>query len=169
MFATARDLAMTGERSARRSLRTQIREAFADTPVPAGLLAPMPYYDGTEGTEEFFGKKWTSLDDVEFLRLHCDALFFFTDGAFRYYLPAFMLAVLDHPRTSDRIGSTVISTLTRSESEDADSFRKRVDGFSIEQRCVIAQFISHLAHVGGQVTRREPNQALNRYWRKWLP
>ena len=54
-----------------------------------------------EGTEEYFsGKQVECIPDEHFVR-YCTALWFFTDDAFLYYLPGFMIAAL---RGADKCG-----------------------------------------------------------------
>lgn len=85
----------------REALKAQIRAAFEDTPAPS----PSQLRGSQEGDEpyllekEFLGKDdWTTLD-VEFIDQapagFGTALSFFSRDAFRFYLPAYLLADLD--------------------------------------------------------------------------
>lgn len=82
-----------------------IRTAFADTPRPRSKLTDT--YDD-EGAQEYFqGRTWDGHTPAE-IRAQADAMSFFTPEAFRYYLPAFMLAELQNPAHADIVGSYVV-------------------------------------------------------------
>lgn len=60
--------------------------------------------------ETFKGKHWSKLTLGEMF-LHRDALAFLTPPAFRFYLPAFLLAILDHYDEVDMLPLIVIQKL----------------------------------------------------------
>jgi hypothetical protein len=82
-------------------LKTQIRQAFASTPPPD----PSNLRNSSESEEpylledEFRDKRDWTLLDPEFIDRSPDgfgtALSFFSPEAFRYYLPAYLIADLD--------------------------------------------------------------------------
>jgi len=86
------------------ALKRRIREAFADVPYPGDdyLVAHANYGDAYTLTKEAFRglDDWRTLDPT-FLDESLDgwgsALSFFTPSAFRFYLPAYLLADLDKP------------------------------------------------------------------------
>lgn len=87
-------------------VREQILAAFAETPRPRMKGISVETYDD-EDTERFFKiKQWRSLRAKE-LREHSSALSFFTPEAFRYFLPAFMLAEIDDAETADIIAGSI--------------------------------------------------------------
>jgi hypothetical protein len=88
----------------------QIQSAFAKTQHPGDRFL-QGSFDGSEPYEEvraFHGKKdWKQLEP-EFLDSHHSALHFFSEGALRFYLPAFLIADLnDELRTADPLFTLV--------------------------------------------------------------
>lgn len=97
-------------------LKRQIERAFADTPSPGD--DPHAISDGPhdEGTAAYFqGTTWRGHTTIS-LRQHSVAMSFFTPQAFRYWLPAFMLAELDDPDEADVIAESIAFHLTPSKS-----------------------------------------------------
>jgi hypothetical protein len=74
----------------------QIREAFATTPYPGDPFL-QGSFDGCEPYDEvgaFVGKTdWSKLDST-ILDGHYSALSFFSEGGFRFFLPAYLIADL---------------------------------------------------------------------------
>jgi hypothetical protein len=119
-------------------VRERIERAFAGTPRPAGELVATTYDD--EGVSAYFaGKSWRG-HPVSDLRLHEVALCFFTPEAFRYYLPAFMLASLEDPEVADVIPQSIIGALARR----GESSRLRVNAFSREEAGAVMAFLRTL-------------------------
>lgn len=83
---------MTGREAAER-----LRAAFAATPYPGDAFL-LGSREGSEPHDEvapFRGRAdWTRLD-ARFLDAHGGALSFFSEGAFRFFLPAFLVADLE--------------------------------------------------------------------------
>lgn len=76
------------------TLTEQIIAAFKDTPHPGNRFEDISATLRDEGIVDYFaGRTWQD-HDVKNLHYHYDALSFFTPKAFRYYLPAFVLADL---------------------------------------------------------------------------
>jgi hypothetical protein len=77
------------------TLQEQIMAAFKNTPHPGNSFADIAAstYDDEGIVAYFAGKTWRG-HEVKDLHSHYDALSFFTPKAFRYYLPAFLLADL---------------------------------------------------------------------------
>jgi hypothetical protein len=162
----------------RKALIAQIEQAFAAVPYPGddricpGVTAETRRF-GTEEAEieaAFRGIHWRDVP-LEVLNLHQLSLSFFSPAGFRFYLPAYLLAVLGVPRRPPGflemggIKGAVLHSLQppvemswkpRSHPTVA-WFLERVNGFAPEQREAIQAF---LHHVGG----REARAALNRYW-----
>ena len=82
----------------------QIHEAFTESEYPGDpfLLGSREGCEPYEEVSPFQGKDdWTSLDS-EFLDAHYDALSFLSDGGFRFFLPAYLIADLkDELNTAD--------------------------------------------------------------------
>ena len=93
-------------------LRAQIIEAFADAPQPVAGNVSVPTYDDEDTAAYFTGKTWQG-HSVQTLRWHETSLCFFTSAAFRYYLPAFMLAHIEDSKTADVIAEGILFNLTK--------------------------------------------------------
>lgn len=92
--------------SDRSGVINQIREGFANVDYPGDAFL-QGSFDGCEPYEvvsPFKGKNdWKSVD-AEFLDAHYDALSFFSEGGFRFFLPAYLIADLqDELQTADPV------------------------------------------------------------------
>ena len=147
-----------------------VRQAFKDTPPPG----EHDLTDSRQGDEpfeyavEFRGKDWKGLG-VEFLSRHSAALSFFSPAAFRYFIPAFMLADLTG---ADWNGDPVFALthgLAKEDEEKDDTFdwpalaRRKFAPFSDEERQAVA---AYLEHAGRQYSEGDPRigEALASYW-----
>lgn len=87
-----------------------IKDAFADTPYPKdnqiGQSHEKDFID-----EQFKGKKWQDISVETLLKCRTD-LMYFTDNAFRYFLPAFMIGVVLHEHETDTLATNLITQLT---------------------------------------------------------
>jgi hypothetical protein len=92
--------------SDKETLIQHIHEAFVETEYPGDpfLLGSREGCEPYEEVGPFEGKEdWTSLDS-EFLDAHYNALSFFSDGGFRFFLPAYLIADLkDELNTADPV------------------------------------------------------------------
>ena len=93
----------------------EIQEAFANVPYPGDDNISAPTYDD-EGTLEYFAGTKQEGHSVEDLRYHSAALSFFTLDAFLYYLPAYVVAVLQDPEEADIIYDSLIFHFNRAAS-----------------------------------------------------
>ncbi|MEZ4672332.1 MAG: DUF6714 family protein [Anaerolineae bacterium] len=87
------DDAATGLDELRQRLGRHIEEAFADTPYPGDNHICKPDVDGSDLVRAFRGQDWRDLQLNTITNYHVD-MALMTPEAFRYYLPAFMLAVV---------------------------------------------------------------------------
>ncbi len=126
--------------SRRSKLLAQIEFAFSATPRPKEREISDPTYDD-EGTAEYFrGKTWKSGHTVESLREHSSSLSFFTDEAFRYFLPAYMLATIDDPETADIIPESIEFHLV-----DSDHGEKRRARLTPAELDAVGAFFCYLS------------------------
>lgn len=148
-------------------VRATIRKAFARTPYPGDEKLVVagagedPECD--QIAESFRGKMWRKLP-AGVIRGFADSLPLFTPAAFRYYLPAYMLASLgpdEEPapmrklvpgRAPDTafewydVVNFVLFRLTLPESpEDSEYFLARARQFSGEERKAIARYLELIA------------------------
>jgi len=119
----------------------RIEAAFADTPSPGtdyDDISATKYDD--EGIVDYFrGTTWRG-HRVQDLRYHEAAMSFFTDKAFRFWLPAFMLAELESPVEADVIGEGIAFHLTEASNADA-----RLQAFAQDELEAIALFCDECA------------------------
>ena len=93
-----------------RIVRT-IETAFADTPHPGTAFEDISTTGFDEEIVDYFRPTTWRGHETRDLRYHSVALSFFTGPAFRYWLPAFMLAELSDPKTADVIGENIAGML----------------------------------------------------------
>jgi len=137
-------------RSTPMELREQIERAFERTPAPQGRLVETLFDD--EGVSDYFrGRTWRG-HAVKDLRYHEVALSFFTPEAFRYFLPAFMLASIDDPEAADVIPDGILFHLS---APDDPHQWGRVVQFEPAECDAIAAFLWWLAdqYNAGQIEK----------------
>lgn len=113
----------------------------------------------------FEGKHWNSLSP-SFIFSHNSALSFFSPEAFRYYLPAFLLAAITDIDAADIAVDSTISNLTV--PDDANllaSFWENISGLTESEKKAIQAFLEFMRDVhGNDYPRWGPQEALRRYW-----
>ena len=133
-----------------RELVSQIKKAFAATPPPGIEDLDICDDPNDEGVVDYFrGTTWLGHRPQD-LRYHGIAMFLFTDEAYRYWLPAFMLAVLENPSESDDIVDRFAWIFTSTERA-----RERHRGFSRDEILAIAAFLDEaVTYRHGDVVRK---------------
>src|SRR5437773_5875248 len=123
----------------------QIEAAFADTPSPGNEshdISATKYWD--EAIVDYFrGTTWRGHRTQDLRKLDC-ALSYFTDKAFRYWLPAFMLADLESPEEADVIAESIVFQSTESKEADA-----RLRQFAPDELAAIVAFLGACARTCG--------------------
>lgn len=122
--------------------------AFADTPYPGdgNIVVDQSVFDpeSTEVVSAFAGMRWEDIS-VEMVRRFKEALPLFTPVAFRFYLPAYMVACVDASYDVDVALDSVLFNLTprMPQSEwQRDFFQARVEGFFRPQVDAIRSFLA---------------------------
>ncbi|MDB5348634.1 MAG: hypothetical protein JWP89_7011 [Schlesneria sp.] len=93
-----------------------IEDAFRDTPNPGPTSTDISRTAADEGVGDCFaGTSWRD-HSVAQLRYHEVALVYFKDEAFRYWLPAFMLAELKDPANTNMAWDLIVARLCNNES-----------------------------------------------------
>ena len=164
-------------------LQDQIRRAFTTTERPP----PGTIHTSNESDEagplleaDFAGvTDWRDLD-APFLDQapsgYGSALSFFSDEAFRYFLPAYLLADLDdqldrpdptfhlcHGLT-DALADQPVNPRRYGARTWAEAARARLAGFTTAEAAAITAYLEHRAVVD-EINRDDIRQALARYWR----
>ena len=131
-------------------LREQIEAAFAGTPAPTGAIVAT-LSDDEDVSDYFRGRSWRG-HAVKDLRYHSVALSYFTPQAFRYFLPAFMLASIEDPEGADIIPQGIVYHLA---TPDDPHQWERISQFTVAELEAIAAFLWSLSEVcdGGDVGR----------------
>jgi hypothetical protein len=172
-----------------------IEQAFAATPHPGDPFL-LGSHDGEEPLQEvsaFYGlADWRPLSP-EFLDVHYTALSFFSEGGFRFYLPAYLVAdVRDALKTADPVfhlvhGFTETTfdhtigdrTFTRISGRRQfinprrygattflDYARYRLSVFTREESAAIVTYLEFIRGLEARATDREPiDRALGQFWR----
>ncbi len=131
----------------RETVAQKIEAAFSDTPYPGeGNICHDPY-QGVQ--EDFWGKHWKDLS-LDLIIRHRDKIPSLTPEAFRFYLPAFMNAVLFHYDEVDTLPINVMTSLTPPTQESQGrwpmnnlmhGFLRNVEGFSVQEKIAILAFL----------------------------
>ncbi len=117
------------------SVRQHITEAFCDVaPPPRGNITSCPCPECSEIAQYFAGTTWQGHTPRN-LRIHSAALSLLTPAAYRYWLPAFMLAEIDDPETADIIAEGMAYDFTESNLRET-----RVSQFTQRELKAIAAF-----------------------------
>ncbi|HSK02963.1 MAG TPA: DUF6714 family protein [Kofleriaceae bacterium] len=147
-----------------RSIDIEIRIAFAEVMRPVSLARDRRLE--IEAMDRDLGAKvWTELSADELMR-HRRALALLDGAAFRYYLPAYLLASLDETRPSFRqelreATLIALSPYQRSHGPhpiDGSLFEERTAALDLLQRGVIRRYIRY---VRTRVTRARTFPALD--------
>ena len=119
-------------------VRDGIYTAFAGTSTPHS--SDVVYDNSGDHLEceevrgAFEGRAWHEIPLPE-LTFHAQALFFFTPTAWAYYLPAYLLAVIEGYSQSDSILGAIVSSLLTSQDPSLQSIRvARVAALTHAQR-----------------------------------
>jgi hypothetical protein len=91
-----------------------IEDAWRDVPYPGDSKIFTPdSYDDEDIVNYFGGTTWRGHSPTG-LRCHSSAFTFFTAEAFRYWLPAFMIAAIQDPEEADVVVERIPSSLSDS-------------------------------------------------------
>ncbi|GMU83528.1 MAG: hypothetical protein AMXMBFR47_33980 [Planctomycetota bacterium] len=131
--------------SRREAVRAEIEAGFAATPPPDPRQLIATYDD--EGIVDYFAgrDRWDHTPwDLRWLEA---SLSYFTPSAFRYYVPAYMLATLDDRDTMDSVPDRLWRTFC-DWSGSSDLFRMTLaELFTEPERAAIAAFIRYESDV----------------------
>jgi hypothetical protein len=129
-------------------LRQMIEAAFADTPSPGANFDDISATEWDEGIVDYFrGTTWRGHRTLD-LRHHSAALSFFTEKAFRYWLPAFMLADLEDPAEADIIAEHIAHSFLPSEYGRPN---ERLEQFTSSELEAIAAFMDHCSSTSNKI------------------
>lgn len=92
-------------------LVARIRRAWAGATPPGAASISRPTYDDEGVSAYFAGKTWQGHDAATLRRLDF-ATSVFTDEAFAYYLPAYLIAAIEDPDTLDVVTDNILFALS---------------------------------------------------------
>ena len=136
--------------STKRDLSVLVRSAFPEVPVPRRkkiVVSGDP--ESKEIVRDFGKRKWSEIP-FETLFWHRESLFMMSETGIRYYLPAYLLAMVERYDETDLMPDAVISSLTPDElwRERSGEYDRLIRGFTqrqIEAVCAVLQWL-HDAH-----------------------
>ncbi|MGB3691422.1 MAG: DUF6714 family protein [Spirulinaceae cyanobacterium] len=150
-----------------------IRQAFKDSPYPgdSNLVTIKNSYDFEEQEifESFVGKHWEEVS-LDTLKLHHEALCFFKPEAYRFYLPAYLLATAKSYYQAGNIPGSVVSCLNISNmrGHQRERFIAIMSGFSDQQKKAILSFLRFLQQkYSANYPGNELNRVIGNFWIKF--
>jgi len=125
------------------TLTPRIQAAFEHATMPRS--SSLCKWGNTEGIDEFFhGRTWQALTSPTLSRYTHALGTFFTDEAFHYYLPAFMIAAVEWPDAGN-MEDVIAQSLTPPKLDvRRPSFASRWALFDRAQREVTIDVLAHI-------------------------
>jgi hypothetical protein len=108
-----------------------IKEAFISEEYPGDnnlAYSDNGCFDVEEIKQNFTGKLWHALDK-DFLLKNRESIYFFSKAAFKYYIPAFMLATIQYYDDMDDLPDRIIGVFLLPEKEDIIEMSKKLKSF----------------------------------------
>ena len=127
---------MTGNELLRLNIIEDIKLAFRGSDYPGDQNL------GREEIQSFRGYSWENVP-LDVLVSHRDDLMFFSVPAFCYFVPAMLLALLEHDAEVDTLHENLILMLSPPSPDRPiwdQEFFIMADGFSDQQRAVLCRF-----------------------------
>jgi uncharacterized protein DUF6714 len=120
----------------KQGLVLKIEKAFRTAPFPGRKIG---IYGYTSEVSDFIGKTWQEirLNDVNW----DDPLYFFTLEAFHYYLPAYLISIINEP---ENVNPVIIDKLIEKLSFGDWTKKKFCKLFTKQQKAVIRDFLNHV-------------------------
>jgi hypothetical protein len=126
-------------------IRQRIEAAFADAQPPDERnITVCNCVECNEIAATFQGKHWNEIP-LDLLRYNSEAMCFFTPEAYRYYLPAYMMASLQDYIAADTITEFIVyGLIAPAEASRVQVYRQKMEGFTSLQRNAIESFLQFL-------------------------
>jgi hypothetical protein len=142
------------------SICQAINAAFDDTPYPGDAnIVDDIRGEGAMVAEIFCGKHWKELSP-EVLFLYRNSIPFFSADAYRFYLPAFMIAAF----SNQDILESVLYSLDRKSQIDEIAFLKKAGRLKGSEKKAVKLFLEFIKDNYSRDYPREPVSALQHYW-----
>jgi hypothetical protein len=132
----------------RQQLTQEIEAAFALAVYPGDDHLVDLYHSGSFCEEcaavaqLFRGQDWHGLTKDTLVQ-NRDSLLLFRPAAYRFYLPAYLTAALQHWNDFDTFNNSIVASLTPPNPQDGldEFFGNRVTEFTPEQKAAICEFL----------------------------
>ena len=137
----------------------RIESVFSHTSPPRHGDISSPTYDD-EGTSSYFsGKTWRGHTAKQLRALDFSPAVF-TDEAFAYYLPAYMVADLLDPVEADTISEALLYWLSPADGERGERAQRIVARLAQAQREAVVNYFEHVRARDGECQEGEFDGAL---------
>lgn len=159
-----------------RSFTAEQVVSLIETAFPDDAFTGNVIYEGGENYEDsamtavhFGGRSWKGFEPA-FLRKYGDAIYFFTSEAYVFFLPAFLVAIVEAFDEVDALVETVVGTLVPDRSEEeAVLFAERGRLLNHDQKRAIAAFLCHIKEEhGGADLNPAQQESLDAHWETFL-
>lgn len=150
-----------------RKVRDQIESAFAQSQYPGDhkLVHHEQDWEGAPIKALFRGKHWREVS-LDLLLSHTECIWHLTPEAFRFYVPAFLLASLDDD--PDTVYESTLYSLTPPPRGigSQEEFNDRVQGFDVAQGRAIKAALEFYrsGYDDADAAGSLPSHALEDYW-----
>lgn len=129
------------------TLIEEIKKAFENEKYPGDnnlvYNNSREHYECNELKNQFIGKKWFEITN-ELLFENKDALPFFSKEGFKYYLPSFMIYIINDYYESDTLSDNLISILTLPQEIDLAIMAKDIHKFELNKKVPEFDFEKYL-------------------------
>jgi hypothetical protein len=134
-------------------IKVLIELAFANTPHSGNNFSDISATPWDEGIVDYFRRSTWRGHQTTNLRKHVAALSFFTAKAFRYWLPAFILAELEEPEEADVVSQHIAYSIN-------DDSRGCLELFTAPELVAISTFLTECARRYGCVDYRNAREKI---------
>ena len=129
------------------TLIDEIKKAFENEEYPGDnnlvYNNSREHYECNELKNQFIGKKWFEITN-ELLFENKDALPFFSKEGFKYYMPSFMIYIINDYYESDTLSDNLISILTLPQEIDLAIMAKDINKFELNKKVPEFDFEKYL-------------------------
>ncbi len=129
------------------TLQNLIESAFADVPHPGDCHITTCSGDEADDITAYFrGRTWRG-HSSEQLCYHNSAFSFFTEDALIYYLPAFLIALVEDPETANTIAEPILWMFTAprgNKQRHGEAFDRLITRLTAPQRDALLRVFQHL-------------------------
>lgn len=127
------------------SLKNRVLKSFADVQYPKGIIAPHECDECFDLRKTFKNQNWKTID-TKIIEENYSQLPLFSDEAFHYFLPAYLIYSLENFNDADdnMVCEFTIYGVSPSKTgirEDLDYWKYKFSNFTIEQINLIYDFL----------------------------